>query len=232
VATADALVAALQTYTEAGTVVLPNAVALECVNLACRKMQRKHDFRTMQQSVQVVIPGGTVNRAPLPFDFIHEVMIYTLDPGQTDPSQSLVPALRVLKPQWFMARSPMNSVDPVFPNVASPGTRSDVTMERGYYVWAGYLTIVPSPSQPITLNVDYAKRFPDLDVGLTPADENALTIEFPDVVRAGALAEAYDWLHEEGRATRWQQVFEMRLVDAITADNAICFSGPSPKRGA
>lgn len=230
-ATAERLVAELQLYTEAGPTVLPDTIALECVNLTIRAMQRKHDFRSMQQSVAVPIPGGTVNRAPLPFDFIHEVMVYTLDPGQQDPAQALVPTVRVLKPQWFAARSPLNSTDPVFPNVAVPGARSDVTNERGYYVWAGYLYVVPSPSQPITLNLDYARRNPDLVLGLTPEDENALTVEFPDVVRAGGLAEAYDWLHEENRSVRWMGVFEQRLAKAIDADNAICFSGPSPKRG-
>lgn len=230
-ATAESLVADLQSYTEAGST-LPDANALECVNLAARKMFRRHDFRAMQASVDLAIAGGTVNWATLPFDFLHEVFVYTVDLSQSDPSKALTPVRRVLKPHWFLAFDPLVSTDPVFPAVASPGSRDPSTLQsRGYYVWAGQLVIVPSPSQAITVRLDYTMRLGDLVLGLSPQDQNPLTVEYPDVIRAGALSEAYSFLHEEGRSTAWHQMFTERLKDAVDADNAIAFAGPSPKRG-
>lgn len=230
-ATAESLVAALQAYTEAGTT-LPAADALECVNLTVRDMQRRHDFRFMQQSVDLIITGGTVNSVELPLDFLREVYVYTRDTGQSNPSDALFPIQRVLKPHWFEQRSPLANVDPTFPNVAAPALRTVVTDARGYYVWAGKLWIVPTPSSAITISLDYSRIIPDLVLGEPTPDFNDFTIGYPDVVRAGALAEAYDFLHEEGRATRWDGRYEKRLKAAVDADNAIAFAGPSPKRGA
>lgn len=230
-ATAESLVTDLQNYTEAGAQVLPNAQALECVNLAIRKMYRRHNFRVMQQSTQFSLPGGSVNWMPLPYDFLQEKAVYTLDPSQKDPAAALTPVNRLQKEQWFSSVSPLSNTDQTFPHVMSPSFQSVVTDFRNYYLWANQLVIVPTPSAPITLVVDYMRRVGDLTLGLNPQDQNEFTVLFPDVVRWGALAEAYDWLHEEERAVRANMQFDLKLKDAIDADNATAFAGLPAKRG-
>jgi len=227
-ATIDALATALQSYTQAGSS-LPTADAVECVNLTRRRMQRRHDWQPMQVSIELTVVAGA---APLPSDFLRELFVYVRDPSQSDPSLALFPVRRLLKQQWFLGENDTRTLrDATYPQVAAPAATSQVVVARAYYVWRNHLFIVPAPSVALTVSVDYARRLPDLVAGQTPAQQDTFTTLYVDVVRAGALAEAYDFLHEEERAARADARYELRLKEAIDADNALAFAGPPAKRG-
>lgn len=235
-ASIDSLVTDLQNWTNAGSAILTNAIAAECVNEAIRRMKRKHNWRYQTSSVQLVLPGGVglqSGQSILPPDFTQELYVYTVDPAQSDPSKALIPIKKVLagKQGWFEAQSPIANTDVIFPQVAAPSSLSVITAERGYYIWGGYLTIVPTPSASITVELDYVRTLPDLVAGLATPDQNGWTIDYPDAVRMGGLRQAYLFLQQWEVAAGYETAFQVAMTEAIARDNATAFAGPPMTRG-
>ena len=221
-ATIDQLAAALQSYTTASTV-LSTADAVECVNTVRRDMQRQHDWRSMQVTAEFLVPSAT-GRVALPAGFLHEIAVY---PTLTNPPGVGVPLQRLLRP--YAVEGVQLARDATVQNVAAPSSR---VLVEGYYLWAGYLVLTPSATANATLTVDYAVELPELAAGQTPAQQDEFTTRYVDVVRAGALAEAYEFLHEEERAAHWLTVYEMRLKRALSQDKALALAGLPARRGA
>lgn len=230
-ATIDSLVTDITNYVADNLGVIAASVAVEAVNQAIRRMVREHDWRALQKSVDLTIPGGNQNFVRLPPDFLHEAAVWNKNPNQSDPSLRLTPVDPVLLIQWANAIDPSVQSDPIFPSVAAPSTSTVTTDRFRYYTWAENLYILKVQSAAITVQLDYASLPIDLEAGQSPADHNPLTDRWPDVVRWGALAETYLFLHELDLATGAEVLFQQRLASAIKADNSRAFAGASRARG-
>ena len=228
-ATIDQLITDMTTYPVVSSSVVSTAQAAEFVNGALRRMVRMHNWRCMQQSVDLTVTSTGV--VTLPPDFSSVAAIYAKVTA-TDPAQSLMPIVKVQKPAWYSQISPLNTTDPVFPSVAVPSNATNVLMQqRAYTMWSGVLTILPTPGSALTLQMDYYRTLEDLVPALPVPDRNPLTVLYADVVRWGALVECYDFLHEEERSTKAEASFSGRLKAAVDHDNAIAFAGLPQSRG-
>ena len=223
--TVDELIDALQAYTQESTTTLPDATCAEFVNTAIRRLQRVHPYQGEATSADLTIT--TAGQTPLPADFIAETGVWLKDTSQTDPAQALSPIVRTSRQAWVNAVDPDASRDTVYPNVAAPGDASPT--QRGYYVQNGLLVIVPSPTSTITVQLDYTRLLADLVVN--QAGSNHFTQRYPDVVRAGALAEAYRYRHEDERAMLWEQQFLAMAKESISQDEAPSMAGNKRTRG-
>lgn len=230
-ATVDDLAADVVAWTSTSATVVPTATAVECVNAAIRRLVRKHAWRYQQASVDLSFGPGAQAVAALPADFLAELAVWQkADPPPDDPSTGLAPIQRTLKPFWFAAVDPSSQRDPVFPQTQRPDALARPP-DRHYYVWAGTLALVPAPSATLLVQLDYVRVLDDLVGALTPAQTNAFTTAFPDVVRNGALAEAYRFLHEFDVAALYEALFQQGREEAIAQDNTSAAAGLSKTRG-
>ncbi len=228
-ASIDDLVAQVRAHTASSTAVLPDATIAEFVNAKVRDLQRQHRFRGfgIVVSVDVPIPTTSGGMVALPADFVEETGVW-LKSG-SDPA-NLTPIRKTLRRFFIEAVDPTTTqLDTVFPNVAAPSS----TLPSGifYYLFGGFLFIVPKPNVALTVTLDYIALLPDLLVGMAPPQTNVLSNLFPDVLRWGGLHEAYLYLHEWEVAASMLQQFEAALQRAIRFDEAQAMSGPPHQRG-
>lgn len=228
-ATIDALVTDLQNWTSASSTVLPATTCVEFVNTAIRRLQRRRAYQAEHLSVDLTF-GATVGVVPLPLDYVAETGVWQKDTAQTDPAMALRSITRTLRPTWVQGTDPDNTRDTIYPNVASPGASASTTGSFLYYTWAGTLTIVPTPNATLTVQLDYVRKLPEL-IAAT-AEENTFLRLYTDVVRDGALVEAYRYLHQWDVALAYEQVFAMKVQEAILADTAPTAAGATkPSKG-
>lgn len=224
-ATIDTLITDLQTYTSAGSTRLPDADCTEFINATIRRLQRIHPWLGEQHTVDLTVGTGGV--AVLPADFIHELGVWQKDTSQTDPAKALTEIQRTSRAAWVRSEGDaVATADAIYPSVAQPGSAT-ATSSRYYYLWNGTLAIVPTPTSAITVTLDYIRTLPELvdNSGM----QNVFTLRFPDLVRTGALAQAYRYLHEWEVAALHEQLFAAQAKEGISQDEAQSFAGAAPK---
>lgn len=226
-ATLDTLVTDVQSWTGETTTTLPNATAAECVNRAIRRLQRRHGYQGTVGSTDLTI--GTQGRVPLPFDYVAEIHVWQKNTSQSDPARALVPIMRTLKEEWYKGIAPQVQRDTIFPNVAAPGAFDTTTNSYAYFIEGGMFVLVPTPTSNVTVQLDYVQQAPELVHGT--GQTNWFTQRYPDVVREGALAEAYKFLHEWDAAALHEQAFTTLAVESIVQDEAPTAAGPRRSRG-
>ena len=213
------------TSTHVNVNVLPDAICDECINAAISLCQEAHLWRGQETtSITITYPAG-VESIALPGDFVSQKAVY-----QWVDSQSLPLAYieRTRRDDFIRADSPVGGVrDPEYPHVSPPAL---TTTGTNYAIWTERLYLYPPPqAADVTLIVDYWKRLPPL---ADPATGNFFTTRYPHVVRYGALADAYSYLHEEERSGTYRQMFETMLARVILDDKTLMLAGGTMSRGA
>lgn len=224
-ATIDTLITDLQTYTSAGSTRLPDADCTEFLNATIRRLQRVHPWLGEQHQVDLSI--GTGGLVPLPTDFVHEIAVWKKDTAQSDPAKALSTIQRTSRSAWVRSEgTAAATADTIYPSIAQP-TASNTTTSLYYYLWDGTLVIVPTPTSTLTVTLDYIRTLPELVDNSGMA--NVFTTKYPDIVRTGALAEAYRYLHEWEVAGAYEALFQAQAREGITMDEAQSFAGAAPK---
>jgi len=226
-ATLSDLRTVLQDWTGAGSTVLSTTITDACINGAIARMQQAHLWRGQEAVSASLSFAANAASASLPSDFIAEKAAYFYDSTQTAPSSQYEVIKRVDRDWWFEQRTSDANTDQIFPQVADPG--GDTETSTRYALWDDKLWLVPSPSSAVVVVLDYWALLTDLSSG---SDSNFFTTRYPHIVRKGALAEAYDFLHEDERATLYRAQFEQELQRAILDDKTKAMSGGSRTRGA
>jgi hypothetical protein len=226
-ATLDQLRSDLRTWTSthANVNVLPDAICDECINAAISLCQEAHLWRGQETtSITLTYPAG-VESIALPADFVTQKAVYLQSDSQTLP---LAYIERTRRDDFIRADSPVGGVrDPEYPQVSPPGPAA---LGTNYAIWMERLYLYPPPqSADATLILDYWLRLPPLS---DPATGNFFTTRYPHVVRYGALADAYCYLHEEERGATYRQMFEAMLTRVILDDKTLMLAGGSSSRGA
>jgi hypothetical protein len=215
------------TSTHANVNVLPDAICDECINAAIALMQEAHLWRGQETtSITITYPAGAESIA-LPGDFVSQKAVYLQNTSQTLP---LAYIERTRRDDFIRADSPVGGVrDPYYPQVSPPSMATSST-GANYAIWMEQLYLYPPPqSADLTLILDYWMRLPPL---VDPDTDNFFTTRYPHVVRYGALADAYSYLHEEERGATYRQMFESMLARVILDDKTLMLAGGSMSRGA
>src|SRR5262245_3032783 len=214
------------TSTHAHPAILSDTICDECINAAVDLMQEAHLWRGQETtSVTLTYPAGA-EFLTLPADFVSQKAVYQ----QTGPSRiPLAYIEKTRRDEYIRGESPSGGLrDPVSPQI----TPSCATIGPGalYAIWQEQLYLYPPPgSQDVTLLIDYWKRLPRLT---DPNTANFFTTRYPHVVRYGALADAYSYLHEEERSGTYRATFEAMLTRVILDDKTLMLAGGSTSRGA
>ena len=213
------------TATHANPAVLPDAVCAECINASVALMAEAHLWRGQETtSVPLTYPGGADSMA-LPSDFVAHKAIYEQSPSGPLPMLAYIE--RTLRDEWVRNETPSGGIrDPDYPQVAPPG--GDATSSLQYAIWKECLYLLPTPSADVSLVLDYFARPVELVNG---DDVNFFTTRYPHVVRIGALADAYAFLHEEERSAAYKAMFESMLTRVILDDKTTVLAGGTMSRG-
>jgi hypothetical protein len=227
-ATIATLVDDVRTHTGQSGLTLLTSLCETFINNAILRMERRHNFRGQQVTLDPLPYPANTDFVPVPSDFVTERAVWQKNQSQTDPSRALAPMQsKTLRRTWIESQNPAILRDSQFPAVAAPSATP--LSNQGYYIWNRGLYLVPTPSAAggISLVLDYIRVLPDL----TGTQNNWFTDTLPDVVRSGAVAEAYRYLQEADAATLWEAVFQARITDAIRTDETLSLSGPPASRG-
>jgi hypothetical protein len=221
------------TLTNQSRLIFLQSVLEQFVNDAIRRMERRHHFRGQEVTLDPLPYPSGADFVPVPADFVTDRAVWQHNTANTtDPSRALAAiGKKILRPMWVEMLEPPNQRDSLFPAVAASNPPASslgpLLAHSFYYIWNRGLYIVPTPSQTITLTLDYVRVLPDL----TGAQSNWFTDHVQDVVRAGAVAEAYRFLQLADAANIWEQTFQQRLDDAIRQDSTLQLSGTKAARG-
>src|SRR5262245_34734703 len=213
------------TSTHANTAILPDTACDTCVNAAVNLMQEAHLWRGQETTSVTLTYVGGAEFLVLPTDFVSQKAVYQ----QLDTTR--IPLAYIEKTQrdvFIRGESPQGGLrDPEYPQVAP----ADAAIGPGalYAIWREQLYLYPPPSGDVTLLLDYWKRLPPLT---DPNLSNFFTERYPHVVRYGALADAYAYLHEEDRSQAYRAMFEAMLTRVILDDKNLMLAGGSTSRGA
>ena len=218
---------ALRDYTAVGSTILTDAIVDECVNTALRDLLRSHAWRGQEYSMEFTYTAGQEAEA-LPGDFVVEKALSDKTVLTSAPSDRNRTIPRITRWRWLEGNPAIISRDPVFPQLADPSA-TPTLIDRAYYLWQDYLYVVPTPTVALTLTLDYYRLLPDLS---TDQPTNAFTRLYPEVLRFGALANAYQFLHEEERAALWTQLYIGARDRAIRHDQQIATGNGPYDRGA
>lgn len=217
----------LQDWTGAGSTVLSTTITDACINGAIAQMQQAHLWRSQEAVSSTLSFSANTASVALPTDFISEKAAYLYDSTQATPSSQYTYLEKVRRDEWFEKRTAADdNTDQQFPQTQTPGSTDDTTLR--YAIWDEKLWLYPTPQTAVVVVCDYWAVLTDLSSG---SDSNLFTTRYPQVVRAGALAEAYAFLHEDERAALWTARFEGLLAKAILDDKTIAMSGGSYQRG-
>jgi len=214
------------TSTQNNPAVLPDVVCDECINGAISLMQESHLWRGQETtSIPLSYPASSESIA-LPEDFVAQRAIYQSTNGGTVPLLAYME--KTLRDEWLRSEQPAGGLrDPEYPQVAPPGTPDGWGIR--YAIWRERLYLLPVPTATVQLVLDYYARVPWLS---DPTRANFFTMRYPHVVRYGALADAYSYLHEEDRSGTYRQMFEAMLARVILDDKNLRFAGGTTDRGA
>jgi hypothetical protein len=214
------------TSTHANPAVIPDVVADACINGAISLMQEAHLFRGQETtSIPLAYPADTES-INLPADFVAQRAVYQTTDSGSIPLLAYVE--KTIRSEWLRSEKPAEGHrDPEYVQVAPPG--SPIGWPTQYSIWRERLYLMPVPSQDLQLVLDYYLRVPPLN---DPVRANFFTMRYPHVVRYGALADVYAYLHEDERAGTWRQMFEGMLARVILDDKNTMLAGGSPERGA
>jgi hypothetical protein len=212
------------TSTHANVNVLPDGVCDECINAAISLMQEAHLWRGQETTSVTLTYPAAVESIGLPPDFVSQKAVYQWVDSQQFP---LAYIEKTRRDDFIRADSPMGGIrDPEYPQVSPPNVAA---LGTNYAIWMERLYLYPPPqSTDITLIVDYWKRLPPL---FAVDGTNFFTTRYPHVVRYGALADAYCYLHEEERGGVYRQMFESMLARVILDDKTLMLAGGSTSRG-
>lgn len=204
--------------------ILTDARCLRFVRRVIERMVNAHDWQG-QGKTALLTYDATTDGLDLPVDFISEKTISQIVPGASDPSQKRRPIPKLMggREGWLSSFS-----------AASSSARSAVRMSSddvAYYLWAQKLYLVPNPSGPMQVELDYIEALQQL-----PDDALASNVLMQryglTVVASGALREAELFLHRWDRAKAHEEVFQGLLDGALKRDMSTRLSGPKHQRGA
>ncbi len=218
----------IRDFTNRSATILTDAICDDFVNTAMSRMQNSHAWIGQETSVDVTYNSTDDGKAIGSSGFISERQVSLKDTVTTDPSARLTPIDKVVGGRWAWIENLVDDkeTDTVYPQASAPGAGS--VSGRFYYIWKGLLFIVPNPSQEITTTVDYYLRLADLNVGNT---SNFFSIDYPEVLKWGALVDAWTFLHEDQRSASAEQMFARLLAAGIKNDASLSMSGPPRARG-
>ena len=186
------------TATHHNASVLPDPICDECINGAIALMMEAHLFRGQETtSVPLAYPAQTES-ITLPFDFIAQRAVYQQTPTGAVPLLAYME--KTLRQEWLRSENPVSGLrDPEYPQTAPPGATIGWPVQ--YAIWRERLYLLPIPNQDLQIVLDYYMRVPPLN---DPTRANFFTFRYSHVVRYGALADAFAYLHEEDRAGTWR----------------------------
>lgn len=221
----------LRDWTGTNSTILPNATCDAFVNHAMAIMQRAHRWRGQEATSASLTYGAGVGSITLASvsvtDFIEERALYLYDAAQSTPSSQLKYMKRVRRDEWVEHNFNISATqDQQFPQTALPGAVPADTLL--YALWDERIFILPSPSSALTLMLDYWAFLADLSDANT---SNFFSTQYPDLLRLGGLAEAYEFLHEDLRAEGYRNKFQAALKTAVDHDQRLQSSGGSKVRG-
>jgi len=213
------------TATHANAAVLPDPICDECVNSAIAVMAEAHLWRGQETTSIPLTYPATAESLPLPPDFVTHKAVYAQ--SSSGPPQQLGYIERTLRDEWVRSETPAGGVrDPDYPQVAPAGGSEMAGVQ--YAIWQECLYLLPIPSSDVSLVLDYFAR----PAPLTLADDhNFFTDRYLHVVRIGALADAYAYLHEDERSMAYRALFESWLTRTILDDKTTVLAGGTRSRG-
>jgi len=215
----------LRSHTATDTTILSDANTAFFVNGAIAKMQQAHLWRAQETISADTTYAANAASVAVPTGFIQERGVYIKNTASGAVASNLYFWVkRVDRTHWHEEAPTTTRTDTVFPQVAAPGSAE--VDEYYYAIWDDLIFLYPTPSTAVTLVVDYYARIADLTTG-----DNVFTTTYAHVVRQGALAETYEFLHEDERAALHLQRFEQLLARAILDDKTIASGGGGSTRG-
>lgn len=197
------------------------------VNGAVDLMQQAHLWRCQETISADTAYAANLASLALPSNFIAEKAIYLKNASATLASNLYWYVPRLGRDEWYEKTPTTLRTDVLFPQTAMPGSE-DATIAMVYAIWDETLALLPTPQTAQTVVLDYYARTTALSAD---ADTNAFTATYAHVVRAGAVAEAFEFLHEDERAALWRARFEAMLARAILDDKTLAASGGVWQRG-
>jgi hypothetical protein len=229
-ATLGDLITDLRNYTDRTSAIITDAIGTGFVNTAIDRMQEASAWQG-QETISADLPyTSTDNGISVPTGFIYETSVWLKDTVTVDPSRALSPIDRITRAMWFERLTPRRD-----PNDAIYPASSDADFpdrgDRYYFLWGQKLYYVPNPSTTTQLVIDFYKRLDALSSGAL-GGSNFFTLTYAHVVRWGALAECWAFLHEDDRAKFADDRFKMLLIDGSKNDQYIKAGGGARARGA
>jgi hypothetical protein len=216
----------LWTSTHLNPAVLPDVVCDSCINGSIALMQESHLWRGQETTSIPLAYAADAESIPLPENFVAQRAIYQ-QTQQGAPVPLLAYMEKTVREEWVRSEQPVGIRDAEYPQVAPPGTPFGWPVQ--YAIWRERLYLLPVPNVEQQLVLDYYARVPWLS---DPIRANFFTMRYPHVVRYGALADAYCYLHEEERAQSYRQMFEAMLARVILDDKTTMLAGGTSDRGA
>jgi hypothetical protein len=183
---------------------LSDAQIDEFIQTAIERLEQAHDWRFQQYSVTVPYPDAGLDFLALPADFVIEASVYLVNAnGSLGPVRRLEAGRRA----WaeYTNAPQINESYPV-PSVDAPY----------YYIWQQRLYLVPVPSDPVTVQLDYCREFPR---PLLATDAEGFLQYHPRAVLWGALQIAYLYLHEVELSAGVAQIYSDLTAGAAARDH-------------
>jgi hypothetical protein len=150
------------------------------VNDAIRYLARKHDFRHAEKVNPMALVAGT-NTYTVPTDWGRPLIAWFVDPA-SGTYQSV----------GFKTK---DEFDQAYPSATVTGAPA------AYTIFGTNLYIGPTPSQNVTLNLNYYSIPAEL---ASDSDSNGFTLYASELVRARALVDCEEYLIEDSRLDVWK----------------------------
>lgn len=201
--TLETLRARMQTWMDANTTRLPDAVANDCLNLTQRELCRKHDFRFNETSDTFATVIGTASYA-LPTGWSRPLRMWYID-----PDTNAVRDVDYLHKEEFDRRYPDSTL---------------TSKPSHYMVWGQNILLGKTPDRVLTIHRDYYIIVPDLADGI-PANSNDFTANAWEVLFFGALVWAHGFGFEDARMPLWEQAYRRGESDLVAEHRRAWSSG-------
>lgn len=231
--TAITIAAAIRAKTNSSVVQIPDADMEDILNAAVERISHVHDWTPAEQTYPFTY-GAATDGYPLPAGFVKEELVALVVSGASvKPSSARQPLVQYPGGrQAWVSQFPVTDTERRQTNFPQSVTDTTDAALFQYYFWAGKIYVVPNPDGDKALEMDYTGRFAPFNLVAGTLIENGLTQEFPHLLTAAALVEAWVYLHEEQRAGIVDSHFTARLLPgAIKADAQKRTSGHPRHRG-